>query len=89
MKQMNARLMQALQISFLKWNFRKASVARVATAPDEGNGRYEDVEEICLRRGQRSYRVVRKLIEGACRFGPPSHSECSFSRSEGGGTGAA
>ena len=64
MKQWSSQMIQSLRLSLLEWRFRRGGDARTAPAL-EGSGRYEEVEEICLRRGQRSYRVVRKLVEEA------------------------
>jgi hypothetical protein len=65
MREWYSQVVEALQLSLLEWKFFKGANAAPAPVPAKDAARYEEVEEICLQRGQRSYRVVRKLVEGA------------------------
>jgi hypothetical protein len=66
MKPIYRQVIAWLRRVFLEWKFlRGASNADLSPALHESTARYEEVEEVCLRRGQRSRRIVRKLVEEA------------------------
>ena len=56
------RAVTVLRRFFLEWRFLRGG----GVAPDRVSsleaGRYEEVEEVCLRRGQRSRKMVRRLV---------------------------
>ena len=60
-----SQIVDSLQLSLLEWKFLQGSAGKAGSvsAIAEAPGRYEEVEEVCLRRGQRSRRMVRRLVE--------------------------
>jgi hypothetical protein len=60
-------IVESLQLTLLEWKFFKGSKRRVdsMSVMAEAPGQYEEVEEVCLRRGHRSRRLVRRLVEEA------------------------
>ena len=59
------RTMTMLRSIFLEWKFLRGGGRPDNSVASLEGGRYEEVEEVCLRRGQRSRKIVRRLVSEA------------------------
>ncbi len=56
------RTMTMCRRFFLEWKFLRGGTSAQESVSGLEAGRYEEVEEVCLRRGQRSRKMVRRLV---------------------------
>lgn len=65
MKTPSRKMWSLLQRSLLEWKFVRGGTKLPDSIADFEAGRYEEVEEVCLRRGMRSSKIVRRLVPEA------------------------